>query len=650
MPPRAGITAERAEAQPAEASATPDPGPEAGGYRPRRAELARIALAAGGIAVTGLGLGIPPLGREAVGLAAVVIAGFPIYRTALTDVWRRRMTMELSMAIAVVAAAAIREFLTALVILLAVLVAEILEELTVRRGRRAIGDLLAMLPRQAEVRRDGELKKVDVAELRPGDIVVVRPGGRIPADGVVTAGQSFADQAAITGESLPAEKLPGAAVYAGSINQTGWLEVAIGKLGRDTAFGQIVAAVEHAESVRAPVQKTADQFAGYVVAFALGGALLTLLLTHSARDTISVVIVAGACGIAAGTPLAILGAIGQAAQQGVMVKGGLYMEALSRVGTIVLDKTGTLTLGQPEVVGLQAAEGTAPEELLHVAASAERFSEHPLGAAIRRRARELGVKASDPEGFSYTPGKGIICRIEGAEVLAGNRALMQTQGVTDWPWAEHDDAGTAIVVARGGRLLGRILLADQPRPEAAAAVGELRALGVRTILLTGDAEPIARAAAAELQVDEAAAELLPADKLQRVRALRAAGQVVAMVGDGVNDAPALLAANVGIAMGSGTEVARESAHVLLIGNDLRKVAEAIRIARRCRRIIVANFAGTLGVDAVGIALAALGFLNPMLAALIHVGSELVFISNSARLLAPAGPAAESRPAREATAA
>jgi len=595
-------------------------------------ELGRIGFAGLAIIATWLRLYHPLPDFDIVGFAAVVIAGYPIFREAFADLLSRRMTMELSMTIALVSALAIREVFTALVIVFFVLIAEVLEELTVGRGRRAIQDLLNLLPQQVELRRSDGIQSASLTELHTGDVVLVRPGGRVPVDGVVVGGHSFIDQAAITGESMPVEKVPGARVFAGTVNQSGVLEIQTETVGRGTAFGKIIEAVEQAEHSRAPVQKTADRLAGYLVYFALTCALLTFFITHNARSTISVVIVAGACGIAAGTPLAILGAIGRAAQHGAIVKGGLYMETLSKVDTVLLDKTGTLTLGNPTVVSIDPSAGIERERLLRVAASAERFSEHPLARAILKTANELALRLVDPEKFSYTPGKGISCRVDGEETVVGTRSFLLEHGVAvSTPSANHDSS-TEISVGQGYVYLGSLSIADVLRPEAVEAVRSLREMSIKTVLLTGDSMPIGRAVGNQLQVDEVEAELLPWQKLDRVRELRAAGKMVAMVGDGINDAPALMEANVGVAMGSGTEVARESANVLLLGNDLLKVVEVIKIARRCNRIIMTNFAGTLTVDGAGVALAAFGYLNPVLAALIHVSSELVFILNSARLL------------------
>ncbi|MGA2591974.1 MAG: cation-translocating P-type ATPase [Bryobacteraceae bacterium] len=601
-------------------------------------ELGRIGFVGLAIVVTWLRLWQPWPHFDTAGFAAVLIGGYPIFREAFADLVSRRMTMELSMTIALVSALAIREVFTALVIVFFVLIAEVLEELTVGRGRQAIQDLLNLLPQQVELRRPDGVHSASLSELRTGDVVLVRPGGRVPVDGVVVGGHSFIDQATITGESMPVEKIPGAHVYAGTVNQSGVLEIQTETVGSDTAFGKIIEAVEQAERSRAPVQKTADRLAGYLVYFALICAGFTFILTHNARSTISVVIVAGACGIAAGTPLAILGAIGRAARHGTIVKGGLYMETLGKVDTVVLDKTGTLTLGNPEVVSIHPSAGIGRERLLQVAASAERYSEHPLARAILMAANEADLGVVNPEAFSYTPGKGISCRVGGEETVVGTRAFLLEHGVeSSTPGADHDSS-TEISVAHGGVHLGSLRIADVLRPEAVGAVRALREMSIRTVLLTGDTASIGRAIGHQLQVDEVEAELLPQQKLDRVRDLRSAGKTVAMVGDGINDAPALMEANVGIAMGSGTEIARESANVLLLGNDLLKVVEVIKIARRCHRIIMTNFAGTLSVDAVGVALAAFGFLNPVLAALIHVTSEMVFILNSARLL--------SRPSKE----
>ncbi|MGA9567338.1 MAG: cation-translocating P-type ATPase [Candidatus Korobacteraceae bacterium] len=573
----------------------------------------------------------------AIGVICTVVGGFPIFHEAYENITQRRMTMELSMAIAIVAALAIREIFTALVITLFVLVAEILEGLTVGRGRKAIQHLVDLLPSVATVRRSESWTDVEIGDVSADDEVLVRPGGRIPADGKVVGGHSFVDQAPITGESMPVEKQSGAIVYAGTINQSGALEVRVERLGRDTTFGKIIEAVETAEKSRAPIQGIADRLAGYLVYFALGAAILTFLISHNIRSTISVVIVAGACGIAAGTPLAILGSIGRAAQQGAIIKGGLYLEKLGEVDTVLLDKTGTLTYGTPELLDVRAASGTSATVLLRTAAIAESRSEHPIAKAILRKATQLGIPYEDPAIFEYTPGKGIIANSDGEEIIVGNQHFLLERGIR----LNQDNGamlGSEIFVAGGGRFLGTLQIADTLRPEAKSAIQSLKSMRLRTVLLTGDAKAVAEDVGRQLGVDEIVSDLLPEGKLQYVKQLTDKGHKVAMVGDGVNDAPALMQASVGVAMGSGTDVARESADVVLIGNDLSKLVETLQTARRCRRTIMQNFVGTLVVDSIGVGLAAFGFLNPLLAAFIHVSSEMAFISNSARLLPPVSSA------------
>src|SRR6266849_5265792 len=598
-----------------------------------RVEAARIVVVALAAAAVWFHVREPLTRVSLIGVLGVLIGGWPIFKEAAENAAARRMTMELSMSIAIIAAAGISQFFTALVITLFVLVAEVLEGMTVSRGRRAIRDLMDFIPRSVTVRDAGGIREASTDELRAGDSVLVNPGGLVPIDGTVISGHSFVDQARITGESMPVEKLPGAVVYAGTITQSGALEIRVERIGRDTSYGRIIEAVEHVERSRAPVQQLADRLAGYLVYFALAAAVVTFIITHDARSTISVIIVAGACGIAAGTPLAILGAIGRSARQGAIIKGGLYLETLGRVDTVVLDKTGTLTFGRTEVQAVVPATGVAEIEILEVAASAEMRSEHPLGKAIINFALAKNRFLREPERFDYVPGRGITAVVDGVTVLVGNRGLLNDHAIeVPRDLAERADTSSEVFVAREGRLIGAILIADTVRPEARRAIEALNRMGIRSVLLTGDTGPVAEMVASELGITEIEADLLPEMKLARIKSLVAGGRIVAMVGDGINDAPALAEASVGVAMGSGTDVARESADVVLLGNDLIKFTETLAIARWTRRIIWWNFAGTIGVDMIGMALASAGLLNPTLAAFIHVTSELVFILNSARLL------------------
>jgi heavy metal translocating P-type ATPase len=604
--------------------------------------IAFVALAAGG-AWFSFGELLPRL--SLIGVAGILIGAWPIFKEAAENIAARRMTMELSMSIAIIAAGAIAEFFTAFVIILFVLVAEVLEKFTVSQGRRAIRDLLEFLPRVVAVRSAEGIREASASEIKAGDSVLVNPGGMVPVDGVVISGHSFVDQARITGESMPAEKLPGAAVYAGTINQSGALEIRVERIGRDTSYGGIIDAVERAERSRAPVHQLADRLAGYLVYLALATAAFTFIITRDVRSTISVIIVAGACGIAAGTPLAILGGIGRAARMGAIIKGGLYLETLGRVDTVVLDKTGTLTFGLTRVGKIVPSTGTSEDEVLQAAASAEMRSEHPKGKAIVELAREKRVLLREPERFDYRPGHGIAALVGGETVLAGSRSFLAENGIELASDIAPTVSSSEIFVARDGRFLGTILVADTIRPEAKGAIEALKRMGIRSVLLTGDNQSVAKMVARELGIDEVQAELLPEMKLACIKNLVARGRVTVMVGDGINDAPALAQANVGVAMGSGTDIARESAHVVLLGNDLMKFTETVAIARWTRRIIWQNFVGTMLVNLVGIVMAEAGLLHPMLAAFIHVASEMSFILNSARLLPRSGRLSSRPPTR-----
>jgi P-type Cu+ transporter len=571
--------------------------------------------------------------RDWLALTGTLIGGLPIYQEAWENLRKRRMTMELSMTIALVAALLIGQFFTALVIAFFVLFAELLEGYTMSGGRRAIEALVDALPRQVTIRRNGVDSQIKTEELSTGEIIVIRPGERIPVDGSVTKGSSYVDQSAITGESLPVEKTELSKVIAGSINKSGVLEVSVERIGRNTTFGRIVEIVEQAEKSKAPVQGIADRLAAGLVYFAFGAAVLTFLITRNVTSTIAVIIVAGACGVAAGTPLAILAGIGSAARRGIIVKGGLFLEKLAEIDTIVLDKTGTLTMGVPEITAIQTTNGATEQDLLETAAIAEQHSEHPLGEAIVRKAKAANLALRGYTDLRYSPGKGLTCLDGTSKIVVGSRPLLEENGVVGLDGFEKDSARgeTLVHVARDREYLGALAIADQLRQESLQAVAELKRRGYQTLLLTGDSKEAAAVIGAQLKVDEVFGELLPEDKLGKVRALLKAGRKVAMVGDGINDAPALAEATVGIAMGGGTDVALETADVTLMTSNLSRLPEVFDIAKRCHWVIMFNFWGTILVDTVGIVLAFFGLLAPIIAALIHVGSELTFILNSARL-------------------
>ena len=639
--------------------------------RIERSDILRIAVV--GLAVLGAWVagatGTPGWAVGAVGAAALLVGCWPLVVEAVGDLRERRMSMELSMLLAIVAAAAIGEWVTALAVTVFALCAEVLEDLSMDRGRDALTDLMSFLPQTARVvtgPHTDEVSEVPLDKVRPGQVIALSPGGRVPVDGVVRTGRADVDQSRITGEALPVQVGPGDRVPAGSITR-GALELEVERVGEDSSYGRIVAAVRHAQSSRAPVQRLADRLAARIVYLALAAALVTFLATRDARATISVIIVAGACGVAAGTPLAVLAAIARAARCGAFVKDGTHLEQLSAVDTAVLDKTGTLTVGAPRVVSVTPVEsvaqpGAGEAEILALAAAAEWNSEHPIGRAIRTEAAVRDLTVPVPDDVAYSPGAGVSARVDGRRITVGRREDQEgrdrartrpasddsndatdADGATDAVSSTASDvesdpeapAATSVVEVRAdGRLLGTIALADRLRQGAATAVRDLSDMGLEVLMLTGDSPASARHVARVLGMaeEQVRAGLLPTDKEKVIDSLRRAGKCVAMVGDGVNDAPALSAADVGVAMGTGTDVAREAGDVVLVGSAPAALVETVRVARRARRIIMVNFVGTVVVDVVGMIAAGLGLLGPVAAALVHVVSESAFILNSARLV------------------
>ncbi|HTP80170.1 MAG TPA: cation-translocating P-type ATPase [Bacteroidota bacterium] len=603
-----------------------------------KTELFRLAAMALALVVSRSAVLTPFLPFDVVALAATLLGGFPMFREAYEAVRERRMTMELSMTIAVVATLVIGQFFTGLVITFFVIFAELLEHLTVSRGRSVIEKLIEFLPGTATVRRNDDEAEIPIDQLRPNDTVIIKPGTRIPVDGVVIRGNSFVDQSSITGESLPVEKIEGAEVFAGTMNKAGILEVEAHRVSKETMFGKIIEVIEKAERSKAPIQKVADVLSARLVYFALGGATLTIIVTHNIVSAIAALIVAGACGVAAGTPLAILAGIGRTAKEAIIVKGGVYLEVLSTVDTIVLDKTGTLTLGKPQVIDIHSFDSVSIQEVLRLAASVEQHSEHPLAKAVLEKAGADQIPIAKYSDMRYLPGQGLVCRVEGTEILLGNIALMEARmirldsSVNTYVAARKERGETCILLARQGVAVGAISIADTIRSEARQSVEEMKRLGCRVVLLTGDSWAVARAIGETLHVDEVFGEMMPEQKLEKIRALKSGGRIVAMVGDGINDAPALIEANVGIAMGTGTAIALESADMALATDNLLKIVEALKISKQSLRVIMFNFWGTIIVDIAGVSLAFFQLLTPLGAALIHVGSELGFILNSARLL------------------
>lgn len=567
------------------------------------------------------------------GTAIVIAGGWPVFRNVGRATLKRQITSHTLMTIGAIAALVVGEWVTAAIVVVFMRVGDYVEHFTTESARRAVKELIAIAPQTARVERDGAEIELPVAELKVGETVIVRPGEKIPADGEVISGQATIDQAAITGESMPVEVASGSHVFAATLAKLGSLRVKTLRIGVDTTFGRVVKMVEEAEANRADVQRFADKFSAYYLPIVTGLAALTFLISRNPLSTAAVLVVACSCSIALATPVAMLASIGGSAKRGLLIKGGKYLESLARVDVVLVDKTGTLTLGQPQITDVVPLNGLPASDVLALAASAERYSEHPLAEAVRAAARAQNLPFSDPQNFEAIPGKGVRANINGSQVAIGNRRLIPV--TASLPVAEQleKQGKTLLFLAQDGELAAVLAAADTLRPEVPSALADVRALGVKHIeLLTGDNERTAAALAEKLGV-KYRANLLPERKIEIVKDYQAKGHTVMMVGDGVNDAPALAQANVGIAMAAaGTDVAIEAAHVALMREDWGLVPEVLRIARRTIGIVKMNLAFTAVYNVVGLTLAAFGILPPILAAAAQSLPDLGILANSARLL------------------
>ncbi|WP_448591715.1 heavy metal translocating P-type ATPase [Thermoflexus hugenholtzii] len=564
--------------------------------------------------------------------SGTLLAGFPAFRDVAQATRRGRVTPHTLMTAGVLASALVGEWSSALVLALFMRIGEEIERLTVEQARRAMRSLLALRPQRARVLCSGEEREVPVEAVQPGEVVVVRPGERIPVDGEVIEGQATVDPSALTGEAMPVEVGPGDRVWAASICQLGSLRVRATSVGADTTFGRILRLVEEAERSRPEVQRLADRVATWYLPAVATVGLLTLVLRRDPLAMAAVFAVACTCAFALATPVAMLAAIGTAARRGLLIKGGRFLEVLARVEVLLIDKTGTVTLGRPQVTEVIPLDGWQAEEVLAFAAAAERDSEHPLAEAVRALARERSVQVPAVETFEALPGIGVRAQIGGHTVTVGRIAPDGEDRLQALAARLAAEGKTVVVVRLDGRPIGLLTVQDTLRPEVRDVLQELQRLGIRRVeLLTGDRLEAAGAVARSLGIPFRAG-LLPEDKIAAVRAYQAQGRVVGMVGDGVNDAPALAQADVGIAMGSGTDVALEAGHIVLLRDDWRLLPEAVRIARSTIGVIRWNFALATVYNGLGALLAALGILPPILAAAAQVVPDVGILLNSARLL------------------
>ncbi|WP_332116975.1 cation-translocating P-type ATPase [Azorhizobium caulinodans] len=568
--------------------------------------------------------------------AAVAIGLYPLVKTGLTDLFtERKIGTEIFVTIATLVAVFGGETVAGAVLMVIILIAEFIAELNTDRARASIKSLIGSVPQTALVREGGGERTVPIAQVRPGEIVLVRTGEKIPVDGVVVGGGAAVNQAPITGESVPQDKAEGAQVFAGTIVESGAIDVRTDKVGGDTIFSRIIALVEDAESERAPVQKLADRVASWLIPVVLVFLIGVFLVTRDVSKVVTLLIFTSPAELGLATPLVMIAAIARAARSGILIKGGLYLELLAKADAMVFDKTGTLTANKPEVVKVQPFDAAITEaDLLRLAAAADRRSAHPLAKAVVAGAARRNIAVPEPDSFEQLQARGVKATVEGKRVLVGNPALLREAGVSI-DRAVEDAASTPVYVSVDGRLAGVIFIADTVRPGARAALAALKQGGVkRTVMLTGDNAATARAIASEIGVDEVKADLMPEDKVTAIAELQKQGFKVAMIGDGVNDAPALARAEVGIAMGGGgTQAALEAADIALMTDDLGKIVAARNIAQRAYRTIQENlWVGVGVVHVLGITAALMGWIGPIQAAFLHLGPDVLVFLNSVKLL------------------
>jgi len=567
------------------------------------------------------------------GLMLVLAGGYPVFINVLRAGLRRQITSHTLMTLGVLAALTVGQWATAALVVLFMRIGDAVERFTAKSARRAIRELASLAPQTARVERDGVEVEVPISQVKVGEIVIVRPGEKIPVDGEVIDGQATLDQSAITGESMPIEAARGSRVYAATIAKLGSLRIRAERIGMDSTFGRVIKMVEEAEAHRANVQRLADRFSAWYLPVVAVIAALTFLLARNPMATAAVLVVACSCSFALATPVAMLASIGASARRGLLIKGGKTLELLARADVLLVDKTGTLTLGQPQITDVISLNGMTRAEILTLAAAAERYSEHPLAAAVRALAQRENIPLLEAQDFQAVPGLGVRAVIQGRRISVGNRRLIPAVEASSIA-AELEAQGKTLLFLECDDQLAAILAAqDTLRSEVPAALEAVRALGIRHIeLLSGDNHSTAAALAEELGV-ACRANLLPEQKIEVVKDYQGRGHTVVMVGDGINDAPALAQADVGIAMGAvGTDVAIEAAHIALMREDWRLVPEVIRVARRTLRVVKMNLAFTALYNLVGLSLAAFGILPPVLAAAAQSLPDIGILGNSARLL------------------
>lgn len=576
---------------------------------------------------------------DALSLLAVFL-GYPIYIRAATSLIKGKIGVPLFVTIAEIASVAIGEYLAGGTVVFIILTGTYLEDFILDKTRGAIKKLIEMMPITARVLKDGKESEVDVKQVEINDIVLVKPGEKIPVDGKVVYGYSAVDQSAITGESMPVDKVQGNLVFAGTFNQSGALKIKTEKVAEDTTLSHMIHMVEEAQEKKAPIQNIADRFTTYFLPAILILSGAVYIFSGSLIRAVTILLVACPCALALAVPIAVVGAIGNAGRRGILIKGGTFVERLQNADTVVFDKTGTLTYGKPKITDVVCLNNNRTKDVLEAAAIAEKFSEHPLARAILDKANEDGIAATDPEKFEATLGKGVIAQHRGQTILVGTVELMEDKEITVAD--EHlktiknleNKGATVLLVARDSKLIGLIAVSDAVKDGLSEEIASLRTLGMKRIaMLSGDNRIVSEAVADSLGIKEIASDLLPEEKVSYVDRLKKDGHVVVMVGDGVNDAPALACADIGMAMGTaGTDVAIEAADVALLGDDLSKVRYTISLSRKAFQKMRANIVFAIIWNVIGLSLASLGYLTPIFGAILQEAGCISVVINSSLLL------------------
>ena len=606
----------------------------------KKAALLAVSVGLGTIswATQTLGL-LPPEVYNALSLVGAVLGAVFIGHSAVKTLLGGVFGIDLLATVAIVASIILGENLAAVVVVLMLGGGEILEEYISGRANRAIEELIDAFPKNTLVVRDGAEVEVPVSEVKPGDVVAVKPGGIIPVDGVIASGRATVNQSSVTGEPLPVEKSEGDDVLSGSIVELGAIHIRTRVVGDDSTYGRIIAMVKEAEENQAPIVRLADRFAGYYIPVILLLGLTVYWFTRDPLRMAAVFIISCPCALTLATPMAVAASIGNSARKGILIRNGESLQKLADVDTLVLDKTGTLTLGRPEVAEVRGFGGATSHQVLALAAGAERHSEHPVAHAVLKKAEKEGIDPTDCSAVETHPGLGICVTHGETRVTVGSEKLLRRQGIaiTDEASAylvQQRTNQSTILVARDQDLIGAITVSDTIRENVKEVIADARRSGARRIvILTGDKREVADEVAAQVGVDEVVADLLPAEKVAHIKRLRESGGRVLMVGDGINDAPALATADVGVAMGlTGTDIAIETAGITLANNRLEGVPRLLRIGRETMKNVKLNIAFALTVNAIGIVLSAMGLVTPLTASIIHEGNALIVMLNSLRLL------------------